>query len=57
MKKEIIWAFYAILTIILGLLAYFISKTHKIEFALAGILIGILISLILWIVWGSTNSY
>lgn len=50
-KKEVIWVFYAILTLILGLLGYFISKTNKLEFGLAGVLIGVLISLILWIVW------
>jgi hypothetical protein len=56
-KKEIIFAFYAILILILGLLGYFIPANNKYEYSLAGILTGVLISLILWLLWGSKNSY
>jgi energy-coupling factor transporter transmembrane protein EcfT len=56
-RKEIVWIIYAILVLILALLGYFLSKTNKIEYSLSGALIGILISLILWIVWGSKNTY
>jgi uncharacterized membrane protein len=56
-KKEYIWGFYLLLTLLLALIAYFMSTNNKLEYALAGALVGILISLILWIVWGSKNSY
>jgi uncharacterized membrane protein YadS len=56
-KKEYVIAFYIILTIILALLGNFFAKTHKYEYALFGILIGVLISLLLWHFWGSKNTY
>ena len=56
-KKEYIWIFYGILIILLALLGYFFTKHNKIEYGLAGALIGVLISLLLWILWGSKNSY
>ena len=56
-KKEYIWGFYLILIIILSLIGYFVAKNNKLEYALAGALVGVLISLLLWILWGSKNSY
>jgi hypothetical protein len=57
MKKEYIWGFYLLLIIILSIVGYFMAKDNKLEYALAGALVGILLSLLLWIVWGSKNSY
>ena len=56
-KKEYIWGFYLLLIIILAIIGYFIAKDNKLEYALAGALVGILLSLLLWILWGSKNSY
>ena len=56
-KKEYIGGFYLILIIILSLIGYFVAKNNKLEYALAGALVGVLISLLLWILWGSKNSY
>jgi hypothetical protein len=56
-KKEIVIGFYIILTIILVLLGYFLSKSHKYEYALFGCLIGVLASLLLWNFWGIKNTY
>ena len=56
-KKEYIFVFYAILILILGLLGYFIPSNNKYEYSLAGVLTGVLLSLVLWLVWGSKNSY
>lgn len=56
-KKEYVWLFYLILIIVLGLLGYFLSENNHLEYGLAGSLLGILLSLILWIVWGSKNTY
>jgi hypothetical protein len=56
-KKEYIFGFYLLLTLLLALIAYFMSTNNKLEYALSGALVGILLSLILWIVWGSKNSY
>lgn len=55
MKKELIWGFYAVLIIVLGILGYFLAKVNKFEYSLLGALIGILASLILWITWGSSH--
>jgi hypothetical protein len=55
MKKELIWGFYAVLIIVLGILGYFLAKVNKFEYSLLGALIGILSSLILWVTWGSSN--
>ena len=56
-KTENIWGFYLLLIIILAIIGYFLAKNNKLEYALAGALVGILISLLLWILWGSKNSY
>ena len=52
MKKELIWLFYLILTILLAILFYIFSKSHKFDYSLLGIILGVLISIILWITWG-----
>lgn len=56
-KKEYIISFYVVLTLILSILGYFLSTTNKLEYGLSGGLLGILLSIILWITWGSRNSY
>jgi hypothetical protein len=56
-RKEYIFAFYGLLILILVLLGYFLFKDHKYEYALAGGLIGVLISLILWLLVGRYYSY
>jgi len=56
-KKEYIISFYVVLTLILSILGYSLSTTNKLEYGLSGGLLGILLSIILWITWGSRNSY
>jgi len=56
-KKEYIISFYVVLTLILSMIGYFMSASNKLEYGLSGALIGILLSIILWITWGSRNSY
>jgi hypothetical protein len=56
-KKEYVWLFYLILIIVLGLLGYFFTKNNNLEYGLAGSLLGVLLSLILWVIWGSKNTY
>ena len=43
--------------LILSMIGYFMSASNKLEYGLSGALIGILLSIILWITWGSRNSY
>ena len=56
-KKEYIISFYVVLTLIFSILGYSLSATNKLEYGLSGGLLGILLSIILWITWGSRNSY
>jgi len=56
-KKEYIFAFYGLLTIALSALGYFIASTDKVEYGISGGLLGILISIILWIKIGRRVSY
>ena len=56
-KKEYIISFYVVLTLILSILGYSLSAINKLEYGLSGGLLGILLSIILWITWGSRNSY
>jgi hypothetical protein len=56
-KKEYIFAFYGLLTIALSALGYFISSSNRIEYGISGALLGILISIILWIKVGRRVSY
>lgn len=55
MKKEIVFAFYIILIIVLAIIGYILSKSHRFEYALLGSLIGVLLSLFLWFTWGYKN--
>ena len=57
MRKEIIFTAYGILIILLSLIGYFVAKNNKIEYGAGGALIGVLLSLILWITWWSKNIY
>ena len=59
-KKETLWAFYAFLTIAFGFIGFLMAhkmnnprhmNTH------VGLVIGGLISIILWETWGKTHSY
>ena len=56
-KKEYIISFYVVLTLILSILGYSLSATNRLEYGLSGGLVGILLSIVLWITWGSRNSY
>lgn len=56
-KKEYIFAFYGLLTIALSALGYFISSTNQVGYGFTGGLIGILISILLWINVGRRVSY
>lgn len=55
MKRAVILSIYAVLILILTGAGYFIAKDNKIEYALSGTLLGLIISLVLWVVWGSKN--
>lgn len=54
MSKEKIWAFYAILIIVLGVVGYVVGKKKdKGEvYAGAGLLLGAVLSIILWVTVG-----
>lgn len=56
-KKEYIFTFYGLLSIALATIGYFISSTNHIEYGISGGLLGILISIILWITIGRRVSY
>lgn len=60
-SKNIIWGVYAVLTVILGSIGYFIGKNHGTNYAklysIVGVVIGVTISIILWTSWGKKNSY
>ena len=55
MKKELVWGFYIVLIIVLSIVGYVLSKSHRFEYALLGSLIGVLTSLFLWFTWGYKN--
>ena len=56
-NKEYIFIFYLILILLLALFFYYFTNTNKETYALVGALLGVIISLILWILWGRYNSY
>lgn len=56
-KKEYIFLFYGILTASLSASFYAISSVNQIQYGITGGLLGILISIILWITIGKRNSY
>ena len=56
-RKEIVFTAYGILIILLSLIGYFVAQNNKIEYGAGGALVGVLLSLILWLIWGSKNTY
>ena len=60
MKKQNIFMFYIILTILLGVAGYFLSKRMNKEPVIGistGLVAGGIISSMLWVLWGKNNSY
>ena len=57
LKKEMVWAFYAILMVILGVVGYFVgkSKGRSELYASIGVVVGALISLAMWFGWAKNN--
>ena len=58
MKKEVVWAFYAIVIAVLAVIGYYIGKKHGRSevYASGGALIGSVISISLWLSWGKKNT-
>jgi len=58
MSKEKIWAFYAVLIVVFGVIGYFIGKKQfKPElYASFGVLIGAVLCVILWVTVGKKMS-
>ena len=57
LQKETVWGFYVVLSVVLFGLGFGLAKKNKMEYGILGLLIGILISLILWVTWASKNTY
>ena len=57
LQKEVVWGFYGVLSLVLFGVGYGMAKKNKLEYGLLGLLIGVLISLILWVLWASKNTY
>lgn len=59
MSKNTVWASYAVLILILGVIGYFVGKKQdKAElFASLGVVIGAVISIVLWVMVGKKMSY
>ena len=57
MQKEKVWGFYGVLSVVLFGVGFGLAKKNKMEYGILGLLIGILISLILWVTWASKNTY
>jgi len=57
LQKEVVWGFYGALSLVLFGVGYGMAKKNKMEYGLLGLLIGVLISLILWVLWASKNTY
>jgi len=57
-SKKLIWGAYAVLIVILGVVGYFVGKkSGKPEiYASAGVVLGAVISIVLWLAWGKKNS-
>ena len=58
MKKEMIWIFYAVLIIVLGVIGYFVGKKNqKTElYTSIGVVVGTVISILLWVSVGEKIS-
>lgn len=48
MKRQVVWALITVLIIGSTTGGYFLAKDNKMEYALSGTLIGLVISLIIW---------
>ncbi len=57
-SKELIWGSYAVLIIVLGVVGYFIGRKNKkgAIYASIGVIVGVLISVNLWITVGRKLS-
>lgn len=57
-SKEMIWGFYAVLILVLGVIGYFVgNKNNKgAYYVFGGVLIGVVISIILWVTVGKKMS-
>lgn len=53
-SKEMIWGVYAVLIVVLGVIGYFVGKKYGRSevYASAGVAIGAVISILLWITVG-----
>ena len=56
MNKYLVWAIYAAIIIILGVVGYFVGRSSENGLMYAGIgaIVGAVISVILYFVWGKT---
>ena len=59
MSKEIIWSSYALLSLLLAIIGFFIGKSHNksLFFSLIGLFLGIIISISLWFSVGKKIAY
>ena len=48
---SIIWVVYVVLTLALGAVGYLVSHENKIEYGLAGVVGGLLLSLLVWTIF------
>lgn len=58
LSKELIWGAYAVLIVILGTVGYFVGKKfgNAEIYSSVGVVLGAVISIVLWISWGKKNS-
>ena len=56
-QKEYVWGFYIFLCAVLSVTGYIFPTKNKVEYSMLFLLFGILLSLILWVTWGSKNTY
>ena len=57
-KKEYILGFYLILMVVLGSAGIWLGNKNgkSFEYSIAGVIIGVLLSLVMWEVWGKSNA-
>lgn len=57
-KKEYVWTFYVVMIIVLAMVGYFAGKaSNKSEmYASAGVIVGAIVSVVLWMTWGKKNT-
>ena len=51
--RSMLYIFYGVLTLLLALGGFYLGKTYG---ALSGLLLGIILSLVLWFAWGKKHS-